>query len=391
MVPECAVTFSGGAYLEKNAVDRHYPEPRASDSISSLVSGTGSSVLQAGWLLPLSSSQHLRIGGNVRYGGSRFSGPINPVTGTDSADIAAGAFLRYSAFSGRLGGGYSFSWKRDFLNNSLTVHEVDLSHAIVTDRWLCSIDASFQWEYPVGRNYYYFMVYADREMTPVTSMGFSLVTSGVTEEKLDAQNELEFLYSDGARLYTDSTCSTPIRVKAQLPLFMQSKTTAYCMPMSYVGVNPQLHYEWQMNKKIALGINGGYSVSWYPEKYVWHDERYQSGMQPHLGVTVRDKDGFIALNNRDGRYYWVRSVAALDGVTLDSLPVLFHDERRFDQAVSAGISIRTSWGRWGDVIFDATLRRNFSTLMESAPVDIQRWYANAMMTWFFKFKPSENP
>jgi hypothetical protein len=382
LIPECSGSLSLGIYHEENVADRQYPYPRAFDSLSALTNGNSSAMVQFGWRLSLPSSQGLQIGGKCWYAGSRLSVPARSFQGTDSADFVTGAFLRYSAFSDRFATGYGFSWKRDFLNNITSVHEVSISGAMITPGWLGSIDAAFQWEYPLGRNHYTLMVYADRDLNVRNTFGFSFIVSGFAEDKLQLQDDLSFMYVRNTTMYTDSTFGTPIRFKAQIPSSMGSTAANYCVPMSYWSINPQVHYQRQMSRKCALGLSLAYSASWYPEKYEWYDLRYQPGMEPRgLDVSV--------LNGSDRQLYWVRSIGANSSVLLDSLPVLFHDERRIDQAVSLGVSIRTSWGGWGDVILDAMLRRNFSTLMDSAPVDIQRWYANAVITWFFRFKSNE--
>ncbi len=394
LIPECNLNLSGGGYYENSAADRHYPNARASDSTTRFSNGTGAALLRVGWRLPLGNSHKLKIGGKLRVAGSRFSLPAQTVKGTDSADAAVGAFLRYSGLSEKINAGYAFSRKKDFLKNESFVHEFNAGSVVLTKNWIASLDMTFQYEYPLRRNYYYIMVYGDHEMDAKNTVGFNFVVSGLTEENLNLIDKQYFMYVDDAAVYTDATYATPLRSAVGLMSSMDSAGWSYSMPMSYWALQPQAHFERRLTRKVTLGVAGTYAVSWYPEKFTWYDVRYPEGMEPR-DIGIRNprtgEDKFIAFNKGDGQFYWVRSLRSMNNAVLDTLPVIFHDERRIDQGVTLGVYVKSSFARFGDVILDATIRRNFSTLMTLAPLDIQRWYGTVTLTWLFRFKPDEHP
>ena len=112
------------------------------------------------------------------------------------------------------------------------------------------------------------------------------------------------------------------------------------IPQSYWGVNPHLRYQYQLTKLFAAGMGTGYLCSWYREKYTWINLRYASADIP-AGNGIRNMytgtESFLAFNAADRRYYWVRTIRSVNQVTLDTLPVTFHSERRVDQALSLNL------------------------------------------------------
>jgi hypothetical protein len=388
-IPECNLSLSGGGYYENSVVDRHYPYPRAEDSTSHLKNGNGMASLRVGWSLSTFHLQEAQFGASLRYSGSRFSLQNSSANNMDSTDAAAGAYARYSFFSDQLSVGYAFSEKSDFLNNKSYVHECSIRAALLFNLFRGSVSLGYQQQYLLNRQYYYFMFVGDRDIDKNNTLGFMTFFSGFFANEV--ADSLNFIYVKNSTVYFDSTYTTPLRGKLDIALHNPFGYICKNLPMSCFSANPQVRFEHRFNPKTSGGAGLGYNVTWYSDNYKWYDQRYPEGGEPqHLGTPnnyLWGQEKFLAQNWSNRRLYWVRSISSVSDVILDSLPVIIYEKQRIDQAISLNLFIQRSIGRWGDLTLDATAQRNFSTLMNNAPVDIQRWYAALMLTWDFNFRP----
>lgn len=397
-IPECMVYLSGGAFFESNAADKNYPYPRTTDSTEELINGSGIASLRAGWHVPIGKTQSIRFGGKLRYAGSRFSVANTTAHLNDSADASFGGYLHYSLFSERLLTGYTFSRKKDFLDTRSYVHQFFLRYAFLMKKWLGSIEAGYNYEAPIKEHFYYLMNYWDRIIDKKNSVSFTLFLSGMTAEELVINSSpLQYLYVKDNRIYTDSTFTIAVTKNSNfingtsVDSVFDWLPVVQSIPQSFLGVNPHIRYEYRINKRFSTGGAGGYNFTWYRQKYIWVDFRYDTPQTVNI-IDQNLNDIYGAYNYNDDNYYWIRFIPPLtSGIQLDSIPVLLHSTRRVDQSLSLNLFFKSDFGKLGDLILDITARRNFSSLMKSAPVDIQRWYGEMMLTWFFRFKPDYGP
>ncbi|MBN1575475.1 MAG: hypothetical protein JW913_02930 [Chitinispirillaceae bacterium] len=395
LMPECNLFLSGGAYLENNASDRHYPYSRASDSSATITDGTGDASLRFGWSIPIGKTQRVQFGARLRYTGSRFSGASSMERFNDSTDISAGGYLRYTLFSDRLALSYTCSQRKDFLDRKLFLHQFSFQYAVLTEHWLGALEAGYNYRLPLPRHYYYVKTFADRLMGRKSDIGFTLLFSGMEADKYVYRNDETYLFFKDGVLYGDSS-STLDTIKNIRDL---SGTGRYLIinecsvPQSFQGVYPRIRYEYQFTKKATAGIGGGYLVTWYRGHYSWMDLHWQVKDVPTTGIFTRSSESYLAYDIENKDYHWVDKIPSYDSVILDSRPVsiTYHSERRVDQALSLNLFFKYSFGRFGDVTVDFLMERNFSTLMHATPVDIQKWYGEIMLTWFFRFKPDYGP
>jgi hypothetical protein len=391
-IPECTVYLSGGGYFENNTADKNYPYPRDSDSTETVVNGNGIASVRAGWHIPVGKTQGIRFGGKLRYAGSRFSVASSTAHLNDSADASFGAYLNYSLFSNRLQTGYAFSRKKDFLDTKTYLHQFFMRYAFLTKKWLGSVEAGYNYEAPIKEHFYYLMNYWDREIDKKNSVSFTLFLSGMTAETFTFSEDVVYIYvKDGTAWNTDF--SQPLWIGVE---FISNHATGidYAIPQSHWAVNPHIRYERRLSKRFSFGTGCGYNGNWYREKNSWVDFNYPEEEIPQVtGKGIEGNEKYLAYNYNDGNYYWVTNWEMGIGqvtVELDSLPVIYK-KRRVDQSLSLNLFFKSDFGKLGDVILDITARRNFSSLMKSAPVDIQRWYGEMMLTWFFRFKPDYGP
>ena len=391
LLPECNLYLTGGGYRENNVVDKGYPLPRDGDSTEILTNGNGIASLRFGWRIPVTAVQGVQFGGKLRFAGSRFSLASSAVHLDDSADASFGGYCSYSLFSDLLSLSYTFSRKRDFLDVKSFLHQFYIRCGILTNHWLGTVEAGYNYENPVREHYYYLMTWWDRMIGKRHDFSWMVFLSGMQADPFTVPGEVAAIYVNDGEAW-DKTFSR--RIFYEVEFVAQSSKIASSIPQSYWAINPTATYEYSLSKRISFGAGCGYTGNWYRENSVWIDYRYPIDEVPRLvGQLIGGKDYSLAYNSNDENYYWVRSTNRLSighiAVELDSLPVVF-SRRRIDHAITLNLFLKSSLGRFGEVRGDMTLRRNFSNLTEYAPVDIERWYGAATLTWFFRFKPEFN-
>lgn len=384
-LPECTVYLSGGGYYENSAADKNYPYARHSDSTETIVNGNGIASLLAGWRLPVGNTQGIRFGAKLRYAGSRFSVASSTAHLNDSSDASFGGYLRYSFFSDRLVAGYTFSRKRDFLDIKTYLHQLFLQYAFLMKRWLGFVEAGYHYESPINEHFYYLMSFLDREIGRKQSVSFTLFLSGMSAEPLQLTNEVPIIYANDGVGYEDPLHTT--RLNALNPNYdtLQSK---HVIVQNYWNIHPQIRWERRFNKRLSAGTGLGYTLTAYRNDYEWADFKYSFEEIPEV---ISSGTHLLAYDDRTGDYYWVQGIGLLGRTNLDSVPISIYRQRRVDQSISLNLFFKSSLGKYGHVMLDVTGRRNFSSLTKSAPVDIQRWYGETMLTWFFRFKPDYGP
>ena len=390
IIPECNLYLSGGGYLENNAVDKEYPYPRSSDSTATLSNGNGIASLRVGWRVPFGSTHGVQVGGKLRMAGSRFAIAASASHLSDSAETSFGGYLNYSLLSDQLSLNYTFSRKRDFLGVRSFYHQFALRYAIIGKKWFGTVEAGYNYENPVPEHYYYLMTWWDRMMGKRHDLSWMLFLSGMTADPLSIKEQYSYVHFRNGILYSDSTFSRPLLTTLEL---IQSSNYGTLerdriIPQSFWGVNPNLRYEYRFSKKNSGGVGGNYQFTRYRDEYTWVDLRYSVDALPTTGIrNPYQTESYLALNPDDGKYYWVESIATVRNVTLDTHPVIFRSVRRIDQTVTLNLFYKHSFGRMGDLLSDLSIRRNFSNLAQLTPVDIERWYGAATLTWFFRFRP----
>ena len=401
LVPEGMIYLSGGAYYESSTTDKNYPYTRTTDSTEDLINGNGIASIRVGWHLPTGKKQGVRFGGKLRYAGSRFSVANTTAHLNDSADASVGAYLHYSLFSDRLLAGYTFNRKKDFLATRSFLHQFFLRYAFLMKKWLGSVEAGYNYEAPLKEHFYYMMNYWDRLIDKKNSVSFTLFLSGMTAEELVINSSLQYLYVKDNRIYTDATFTYPVPTTQNLNFINRTSVDSVfdwlpvtmSIPQSFLSVNPHTRYEYKLNRRFSFGAGLGYNFTWYKELYSWMDFSHDNFKEANIPDQYGNKQ-YAAYNQNDSNYYWIRLIPIISGETLlDSIPMSFHRirKRRVDQSLSLNLFFKSDFGKLGDLMVDFTVRRNFSSLMKSAPVDIQRWYGEMMLTWFFRFKPDYGP
>lgn len=393
-IPECTVYLSGGGYYENNAADKNYPYPQIEDSTETVINGNGIASVRVGWHLPVSKSQEIRFGGKLRYAGSRFSVANTTTHLDDSADASFGGYCEYSMFHDQIVAGYTINRKKDFLGIKTYLHQFFLRYAFLMDDWLGSVEAGYNYEAPLDEHFYYLMNYWDRMINKKNSLSFTLFLSGMKAKNLDITNLFQYLYVRDSHIYTDSTYSRPVISNLSFITWLPVDSVfdwlpvSQSIPQSFIGVNPHARYEYRMNKRFSIGGGCGYNCTWYQEKYSWVDFSYDN-FHPANMTGLDGNNVYAAYNQNDSNYYWIEYIPLIGDIVLDSIPISFHRESRYrvDQSVALNLFFKSDFGKLGDLMLDINIRRNFSSLMKSAPVDIQRWYIELMLTWFFRFKP----
>ncbi|MBN1757174.1 MAG: hypothetical protein JW863_02585 [Chitinispirillaceae bacterium] len=390
IIPECNLYLSGGGYLENNAVDKEYPNPRSSDSTATLSNGNGVASLRIGWRLPFGKMHGMQFGGKVRMAGSRFAIAASTSHLSDSAETSFGGYLNYTLLSDQLSLNYTFSRKRDFLDVRSFYHQVALRYAIIGAKWFGTVEAGYNYENPVREHYYYLMTWWNRMVGKRHDISWMLFLSGMTADPLMIKEQYSYVHFRNGILYSDSTFSRPLLTSLELifPSNYGTLENDRIIPQSFWGVNPTLRYEYQFSKRNSGGVGGNYQFTWYRENYTWVDFRYSMSDLPTTGIfNPNQTESYLAFNTDDGKYYWVESITTVQNVSLDSQPVIFRSMRRIDQAITLNLFYSHSFGQIGDLMFDLSIRRNFSNLIHSAPVDIERWYGAATLTWFLRYRP----
>jgi len=392
LLPECDLYLSGGVYAEKNLLEREYPFPSPQGDFDTIIDGILDGSLRLAWSLPLKKGQNIRFGTGLLYRGSRFGNVSSIQRLSDSTDMALSGFLRYSLFSNRLSFNYSISRTEDFLDRVLLRHQWSVRSLFITDTWFGSLEAGYRYRNPSTRHYYYLRGYADRLISMKSDLSFSLMFSGIELDDYQYSNDILHLYVKGSRLYFDSLL-TPVT-----SVLMLSRTDEYSVipnersvPQSFLAINPQIIYERQLSKKISAGCGLGYFVTRYRKPYVWMDLHMEQKDIPATGIYSGGSESYLVYDlDREG-YFWIDSIASVHSVFLDprGVTITRHSLRRVDQTLSLNLFFTCSIGRAGDVEFNLTAERNFSNLSNAAPVEIQKWYGEATVTWYFNFRPDK--
>ncbi len=391
-IPECNLFVSGGGFLEKNEPDQNYPYPHISDSTAEIENGAGIASMRLGWRVPAGKIGELQLGGRLRYAGSRFSAAASAAHVGDSADAAIGGYIRYSIPSGLFSVRYICSRKKDFTDAKSFLHEVSFRYPILTNTLFGSIEGGYHYEFPIREHYYYLMSYTERDIGEKARMDAVLYISGMKAKPYYFDESVPYIFVKEGVIYKDSSFTMPIRTSIEL-LQESAFGRIYnrrVIPQSYFGINPQLRFRRNLTGVFSAGAGAGYMFCRYLEDYRWLDLRYALDEVPaRNGIRniYTGTESFLALNGSDNRYYWVRAIPSLNQVELDTLAVSFNSVKRVDHTLSLNIFFNCSFRRAGSIMLDITGRRNFSTLLNSAPVDIQKWYLEVMLSWFFRFKP----
>lgn len=391
-LPECDLYISSGVYAEKNLLEREYPFPRPPGGSDTIIDGILDGSLRLAWSLPLKKGQDIRFGAGLLYRGSRFGNVSSMQKLNDSTDMALSGFVRYSLLSNRLSFNYSISRTEDFLDRVLLRHQWSIRSLFITDTWFGSLEAGYRYRNPSTRHYYYLRGYADRLIGMKSDLSFSLMLSGIELDDYQYGNDILYLYVKDSRLYFDSLL-TPVT-----SVLMLSKTDKYnvipnecSIPQSFLGINPQVRYERQLSERISTGCGLGYFVTRYRKPYIWMDLHMEQKDIPTTGIYSGGSESYLVYDLDRHGYYWIDSIASVHSVFPDprGVTITRHSMRRVDQTLSLDLFFTCSIGRAGDVEFNLTAERNFSTLSNAAPVDIQKWYGEATVTWYFNFKPDK--
>jgi hypothetical protein len=388
--PECDLTLSGGAYREASTIDRGYPYPRQGDSTATISDGIGDASLKIRWRISLPKKQLLQFGARLRYSGSRFSAASIDKRLNDSTDMSMGAYLRYRFLSDRLTAGYDCNLRKDFLGRESFLHQTTLQYAIAMQEWLASLSAGYQYRNPYRRHYYYLSAFFARPLGTRDDIGISCQLSGLSTDDHPALTQTCINVKD-SKAYYDQSFTRPVDSTLGINFLLNPNIfdtiATLSIPQSFFGINPQLSHEHRFTAQFSSGMNAGYRLSWFQRKYEWYELHYTNGTQPVFLMQYERSE--LARDGATGNFYWIRQISARGRVVLDStpVPVTIRSERRVDQTLSLNLFLNYRLNRFGSLLLDVTAERNFSTLTEAAPVDIQKWYGEIMLTWFFRFKP----
>jgi len=375
-IPECALYVSGGGHLENNALDRNYPYPGVDGTMETLKNGSALASLRLEWPILATNGQQVNIGSRIRYSSSRLSVAARTAHQNDSADASVGAYLNYELFSNALSINYMISRKRDFIDEVSLVHLTSVRYALLVRDWMGMIEGGYQFDTNDKEHYGYLLLWGERPVGKSNEFTGELLVSGSSAEAYLFGEENKVVFSKGSVLYTDSTY-TKTQPKISFKYTAPPVVYYHGIPRSYLNAAEMARWEHRFSTSFSLGCGGGYSTTWYLEKYRWY---YISASQPSGNYNG------LAFNGNDGKYYGMQGGNS-EGVELNPEPVQIIAQRRIDQTLTMNLFIKRSFGRFGDGMVDLNVRRNFSTLMESAPVDIQKWYGELLFSWFFRYAP----
>ena len=391
LIPECAFYISGGGYGELDKADNNYPYSRDSDSSMWIRHGTGYGSVKLGWTVPAFRQQKIRFGSRLRYSGSRFTVASRSVQGNDSADASVGAYVNYSLFSDQLAAGYQFSRKRDYLGDYSSVHLGTVQGVLFGDTWMGSVEGGCQYEFPSREKYGYILGWWNRDIDKKNSVSAELFLSGfITGPYRFASASYWFVYADSGVAYRNANHDTLSRNSTNHLVVIDSIGTFGLQQIgrSYLSAAPTLRWERTFGKKYLFGCGLGYVFTWFKDRYAWVDYRYPDESPPLPSTGLTDWPRVLALNSIDGEYYWTQTINARTAkIVLDSKAVGLGSRRRVDQSLSGDVFLKRSFGKIGDGMLAFTVKRNFSTLMDAAPVDIQKWYGELRLSWYFKYRP----
>ncbi len=393
LLPECNLFLSGGVYRENITVNRNYPfEPREYDSTATFTEGNGDASLRLGWTVPIGRTQGLQFGARLLYFGSRFSTTSLKERFNDSTDISAGGYLRYTLFSNRLAVSYTGSRRKDFIHNTTFMHQFALRYGFPAAQWIGSLEAGYSYRFPLQRHYYSIRTNFDRPMDSKNDIGYTLQFSGMRTEPLKIEENIPILFVKDGVIYRNSNFESPISNIKELTNATPYMATS--IARSYSSINPNLRHEYRINKVFSTGLNGGYTCTWYHGKYEWFVLTYPYSEIPQIegAQEIVNSTTIMTYDGNDHRYYWAEGIGITNKIKTETIhPISFHSEQRVDQALTLNLFFKCSLGRFGDIMLDILMERYFSTLARSAPVDIQKWYGELMLTWFFRFKPDYGP
>lgn len=381
LLPDASLYIAAGGYLEKYAADKDYPNPRLYDSLVSENNGAGNAALRCSWNIPFLPKQKLQFGGRFRYSGTRFSLANEHTRKTDSADISAGGFLRYTGFSDKIMAQYQVSRKYDYRDDKTWIHAGTLRYAFVGSSSAGTIEAGYQFEAPIKEHYYYSLLWWDYFFGDNNDIGFSLLASGFSVAAFAFTEPTLMFYAKNQQLYFDPACTQMLPARTLIDNYDSLKQYydfKRIIPLGFRDFAPGIRYERELSSRFSAGSGCGYNVTWYPEKYTWLD----------FTGKADDYTNTLLFNTNDSTMYVLHSTT-ITSRAFTTLPSPLRSQRRVDQSVSFNLFARCSFERFGDIALDATIRRTFSSLDKSAPVDIQKWYGDIMLTWFISYKPDK--
>lgn len=375
LIPECALYLSGGGYFENNVVDRKYPYPASEGTMETLKNGSALGALRLEWKVSALKKQQLNVGTRLRYSSSRFSLAARTAHQNDSADAAVGGYIKYGLFSNALSFTYMISRKRDFLDEQSVVHLASLRYALLGKKWLGSVEGGYQYDTNDKEHYGYLLGWGDRLVGKSDDFSGELFFSGVRAAPYLIADIFGVVNVKDNVRYTDTVRQGVLKFTGTPLVFFTQ------IPVSYLNAATMVRWEHKTDTRFSFGGGAGYSATRYTQHYKWY---YLLNSKPSGSMG----DGF-ALNVVDGKYYVIESANLSGGVKLSPDPVHFEfvSKERIDQTITMNLFFKRSFEAFGDGTVDLNVRRNFSTLMKDAPVDIQQWYGELLFSWFFRYAP----
>lgn len=230
--------------------------------------------------------------------------------------------------------------------------------------------------------------YRDRSLANGRGFNYSLSVSGIVVDPIRQSEMQDVIYVDDVGRerpthFSDSTFKDTLAANSR-STFLQytsnkgSNSFATVSPQGFLTALPNLGYSFPLPFSLSGEIGAHYMFTVFPQPYAWSQAPLPAGFAGSAG-------GFrgLALNRADGRRYAALLIQQDGGFreVYGPSPVRRVERVRVDQQAGADLSLRRRLARWGTLILDGTVKRNWSTVSGIAPIWIPKWEMGAAMKW----------
>ena len=230
--------------------------------------------------------------------------------------------------------------------------------------------------------------YQDRSLATGRGFNYSLSVSGIVVDPIRESSRQDVIYVDDVGKenpthFRDSTFQDTLAANSRSTYLQYtsnkgSNAFATVSPQGFVTALPNVGYSFPLPFSLSGEIGAHYVFTVFPQAYAWS--------QAPLPAEFAGGGGFrgLALNQADGKRYAAELAVLPSGGFSEAYgpsPLRRVERIRVDQQVGVDLSLRRRLGRWGTVILDGTVKRNWSTVSVIAPIWIPEWDMGAAMKW----------
>jgi hypothetical protein len=394
------------------------------ENMSSVGPGGGGN-LRLHWAVPV-AGRNFSI--EAEAGGSAASMYYRPVTSVDSMNLSWGGMAGIVHKKSGLSLDYSLYRVVDYDGTYSTQNSIGISRIKKGRQWLTFVSGGYGIEFLGGLakkdQTFWITGYADQ--AAVTGKGFSALVnlSGYFASPVTVNNDEKFMV-----MYVEDIAARPVRhdsvdVQSQLPtshpiplnqfLFYRAyMDNSILMPASglfgiseagrysrrYLSLSPQVTFRQPLPLGMVFSIGAGVSGDYYLERYRWATLNIdKSVIDTGYFTQVNGMPYYIAHNNADGQYYWVKSLDNIGSGEQYGGPITVsqYEKQRCDAECSLSLSLRRAVWKLGTFSLGVNVSKNYSTLRRErflwwqvsgvdAPFSLPAWSYGVTLNWNFIF------